>query len=202
MTLQDRHTGLAPSAWVRRFASLIPAGGTVLDLACGSGRHIPLLRAHGLRVTGVDRDAAALVEARARSGADPLVELRQADLENAPWPFAGRRFAGIVVTHYLWRPLWPDLLSALDEGGVWLHETFALGQERFGRPSRPEFLLQPGELLRVAEGLRVVAFEDGYEPATPERPARCVQRIAALRPRPGEAGMPALDAGGTPVQDG
>jgi len=191
------HAGLPPSDWVRRFAPLIPAGGAVLDLACGNGRHLPLLLAQGLHVTGVDRDLAALAAARTRAGPDAALELVGADLEHGPWPLPGRRFAGIVVTNYLWRPLWPVLLAALDDGGVLLHETFAHGHQGIGRPSRPDFLLQPGELLRVAQGadptLRVVAFEDGFEPARDGRGARFVQRIAAVReagpgrPAPGAA---------------
>lgn len=180
------HADVPPSAWVQRFAALIPAGGAVLDLACGSGRHLPLLLAQGLRVTGVDRDSAALAAARAAAGSPATLELLQADLEHGPWPLAGRRFAGIVVTNYLWRPLWPALLAALDEGGVWIHETFAHGHQCIGRPARPDFLLQPGELLRVAQGanaaLRVVAFEDGFEPGRDgRRSARYVQRIVAVR---------------------
>jgi SAM-dependent methyltransferase len=157
-----------PSAWVRRFAHLIAPGGTVLDLACGSGRHLRWLAAQGYAVTGVDRDADAM------SGLDGLAEIVVADIEGAAWPLAGRCFDGIVVTNYLWRPLWPVLRSCLAPGGVLLYETFAHGQQYIGRPARPEFLLRPGELLRAFEGLRVVAFEDGFDP----EPPRYVQRIA------------------------
>ncbi len=162
---------LAPSAWVQRFAGLIRPGGTVLDLACGSGRHLRWLAAQGLRVTGVDRDAAATAPLRAQA------EIVVADLEAAPWPLPGRRFDAVVVTNYLWRPLWPQVRAALADGGVLLVETFADGQQHIGKPSRPDFLLQHGELLRACEGLRVVAYEDGFEPAPP----RCVQRIAAVQ---------------------
>jgi len=160
------------SPWVRRWAHLIRPGGTVLDLACGSGRHLRWLAARGFAVTGVDRDGAAVEPLRA-SG-----EIVVADLENGPWPLAGRRFDAVVVTNYLWRPLWPAIRAALADGGLWLHETFADGQQTVGRPSRPEFLLQPGELLQAAQGLRVVAFEDGFLDAPP----RFVQRIAAAAP--------------------
>lgn len=159
-----------PSAWVRRWAHLLPAGGSVLDLACGSGRHLRWLAARGWRVTGVDRDAAALEPLRT------LGETVVADLEAGPWPFAGRRFDGIVVTNYLWRPLLPQLALALAPGGALIYETFAQGQQQFGRPANPEFLLQPGELLRAFAALHVVAYEDGVESAVP----RCVQRIAAV----------------------
>jgi SAM-dependent methyltransferase len=160
----------APSAWVQRYAGLIRPGGTVLDVACGSGRHLRWLAARGHAVTGVDRDAGALAALRGQA------EVVVADLEAGPWPLPGRRFDAVLVTHYLWRPLWPALRAALADGGVLLYETFAAGQQAIGKPSRPEFLLQPGELLRACAGLRVVAYEDGFESA----PARFVQRIAAV----------------------
>ncbi len=166
-----------PSYWVTRWSHLLPPGGSVLDLACGSGRHVRWLAAQGWRVTGVERNAAAVEPLR------PLAEVVVADLEAAPWPLPGRRFDGIVVTNYLWRPLWPALLAALAEGGVLIYETFASGQQHVGRPSRAEFLLEPGELLHACAGLRVVAFEDGFEPGPP----RFVQRIAAVKSAPGAA---------------
>ncbi len=184
--------GGAPSAWVQRFAGLIAPGGRVLDVACGSGRHARWLAALGLAVTGVDRNAEAL------QGLPAGIEAIQADLEGAPWPLPGRTFDGIVVTNYLWRPLWPALMAALAPGGVLVYETFALGQQRHGKPSRPEFLLQPGELLQVCARLRVVAYEEGLL----QQPARCVQRIAAVRASHGDtdASAYALDATtGAPV---
>jgi SAM-dependent methyltransferase len=177
---------MLPSAWVQRFMPLIAPGAAVLDLACGSGRHVAWLLAQGYRVTGVDRDAAALAQAAASAAsavnAADRLELITADIEAGPWPLAGRRFGAIVITNYLWRPLWPALLAALHEGGVLLVETFAHGHGSIGRPARPDFLLQPGELLQVAQGLRVVAFEDGFEAASATHGARFVQRIAAVRP--------------------
>jgi SAM-dependent methyltransferase len=180
------------SAWVQRFAGLIAPGGRVLDVACGSGRHAVWLAAQGYAVMGVDRNAEAL------RGLPAGIETLQADLESAPWPLPGRPFDAVVVTNYLWRPLWPDLLNALAPGGVLLYETFALGNQRYGKPSRPDFLLQPGELLRVCAGLRVVAFEEGLEAA----PARCVQRIAAVHPSHGDtdaSDYPLRAAAGTAV---
>lgn len=163
---------------------MVAAGGTVLDLACGSGRHVLLLAERGHRVLAVDRDAAALAEIAAKA---PDVESVQADLEGGPWPFAGRHFAGIVVTNYLHRPLLPRLIDSLAEGGVLLYETFMVGNARFGKPSSPDFLLRRDELLEVVRGkLSVVAFEQG-EVATP-RPA-VVQRLCAVR------GEPALPPG-------
>ncbi len=177
--------GPAVSRWVRRFAPLIAPGGQVLDLACGSGRHLRWLHAQGFAVTGVDRDAAALAALRAEAAA-PEAELIEADIENGAWPLPGRQFDGIVVTNYLWRPLAPRLLAALAPGGVLLHETFAAGHETLGRPRNPDFLLRPGELLQACAGLRVVAFEDGFSAAE----QRFVQRIAAVRERPRADGEP------------
>ncbi|MES2186025.1 MAG: methyltransferase domain-containing protein [Pseudomonadota bacterium] len=160
-----------PSDWIVRWAPLLPPGSSVLDLACGSGRHFRWLQAHGFAVTGVDRDGAAL------AGLAAFGETVLADLENAPWPLAGRQFTAVVVTHYLFRPLLPTMVASVAPGGLLLYETFAAGQETVGRPSRPDFLLQPGELLRACAGLHVLAYEDGWLPA----PLRRVQRIAARR---------------------
>jgi SAM-dependent methyltransferase len=160
----------SPSDWVRRWAALLRPGASVLDLACGSGRHLSWLAAQGFRMTGVDRDAAALQALAGRA------ELIVADLESGPWPLAGRKFDGVVVTNYLWRPLWPHILDLLAEGGVLIYETFADGQQSVGRPSRPDFLLQPGELLARCQGLQVVAYENGFLPS----PERFVQRIVAV----------------------
>lgn len=183
----------SPSAWVRRFLPLVRPGGTVLDLACGSGRHLSLLADAGFAVTGVDRDALAVQGWRDRA------EIVVADLEAGPWPLAGRRFDGIVVTNYLWRALLPPrsqcLIDALADGGVLLYETFAQGHEAFGRPSNPEFLLAPGELLQAFAGLRVVAFEDGLEHRPPPHGPRMVQRLAAVRLAPGATASGAGAAG-------
>lgn len=104
-----------------------------------------------------------------------------ADIENEPWPMTGRQFDAVVVTNYLWRPLMPTLLASLAEGGVLLYETFAHGNETVGKPSRPDFLLRPGELLQVCKDLRIVAFEDGFIQGAAGQTARFVQRIAAIR---------------------
>lgn len=170
-----RHGTQAPSAWVERFAALVPAGGTVLDLACGTGRHGRLFADRGHPVTAVDVDPAA-IDAVA---ADPRIEAIAADLEAGAWPLGDRRFAGIVVTNYLWRPILPRLAAALDQGGVLIYETFAKGNEGYGRPRKPAHLLRPGELLQVfGRALCVVAYEHGI--VDRPRPA-VVQRIAAVR---------------------
>ncbi len=165
------------SPWVRRYAPLIP-GGEVLDLACGSGRHSRHLAALGHAVVAVDRDNEALAAA-----AGPEITTTEIDLEQegAAWPFGPERFAGIVVTNYLHRPLIADMLGSLAPNGVLLYETFADGNAQFGKPSNPAFLLQPGELLEWARthGLRVVAFEDGV---TDMPKAAMVQRLCAVKP--------------------
>ncbi|MBI4969363.1 MAG: class I SAM-dependent methyltransferase [Rhodospirillales bacterium] len=167
-----------PSAWLARFAPLVRAGGPVLDLACGGGRNARLFLDRGHPVTAVDRDTAWIAEALGeRAG----LEIVTADLEDGrPWPFDGRRFAGVAVTNYLHRPLFPKLLAALDETGVLIYETFAAGQEAFSRPRNPDHLLMSGELLEVARGqLHVVAFEQGLV----ERSGKTsvVQRLCAAR---------------------
>ncbi len=164
----------APSPWLLRWAHLLPPQGTVLDLACGSGRHVRWLAARGHAVTAVDRDAAAL--APLATYAETMV----ADLEAAPWPLLGRQFDAVLVTNYLWRDLLPRLLESLAPHGVLIYETFALGHERYGKPSNPNFLLRPGELLQAFGALRVVAYEDGTETLAGTVGARCVQRIVAL----------------------
>lgn len=168
---------LSPSAWIARFAPMLDVGARVLDVACGQGRHARLFAARGCWVTAVDRDQVALAGLR---GVDGII-VRVADLEGAAWPLGDQTFDAVIVTNYLHRPLFPALLAALGVDGLLLYETFAVGNEAFGKPSNPDFLLQTGELLQRAAGLRVIAFEDGYLAAP--RPAM-VQRIAARRGGP------------------
>ncbi len=181
------HAARDPSPWIVRFAPLVPGGARVLDVACGEGRHARLFAARGCHVLGVDRDAAALAMLAAVAG----IETRALDLEAGGWPLAGERFDAIVVANYLHRPLFPHLLSALAADGVLLYETFARGNEAYGRPANPAFLLERDELLRFAGAeLAVVAFEQGRV-STAGRDA-VVQRLAAVglrRPWP-----PALEA--------
>lgn len=169
----DTGTELPASAWVRRFAGLVEKPGPVLDLAAGRGRHTRYFKGLGHHVTALDRDTAAL--------ADAGVEIISADLEDgSPWPLRGREFAGIVVTNYLHRPLFPFLATALKPGGILIYETFGAGNERFGKPSNPDFLLQPGELLQVA--LRYELAVLAYECSEQTEPKRAVvQRMAAQR---------------------
>jgi len=162
------------SAWVIRFAPLIPAGGRVLDLACGSGRHARLLASMGYQVEAVDRDALALATLVGLHS----ITTRIADLEKAPWPFDAACFDGVIVTNYLFRPRFAALIGALRPGGVLIYETFMVGNETLGKPSNPDFLLQPGELLdRVRTQLTVMAFEQGR--VSHPSPA-FVQRICAV----------------------
>ncbi len=163
------HEALSPpSPWVSRWAPLIPAG-SVLDLACGSGRHARFLATLGYSVTAVDREPQLFESAR----------FIRADLEDgSSWPLAGERFQGIVVANYLHRPLFPALLDSLAPGGVLIYETFMLGNERYGKPSNPAFLLRPGELWEAFGGLQVIAFEQGR--AAQPKPAM-MQRLCAVR---------------------
>lgn len=166
---------LPPSPWIRRFAALLAPGAPVLDLACGSGRHARFLAGLGHRVLAVDRDDSALAALAGVAGVRTLA----VDLETGSWPLGPERFGGVVVANYLHRPLFDALLGALADDGVLLYETFAAGNEAYGRPSNPAFLLQPGELLALCSGrLEVVAFEQGRV----EGDGRvCVlQRIAAV----------------------
>ncbi|MFN2643667.1 MAG: class I SAM-dependent methyltransferase [Burkholderiales bacterium] len=158
----------APSAWVRRWAELVDRG-PVLDLACGAGRHALLFVERGLEVIGVDREAQPHLAG---------VRFMQADLEDEPWPFAGERFAAIVVANYLHRPLFTMIQAALADDGVLIYETFMVGNEKYGRPKNPAFLLQPSELLAAFPELKPIAFEQGYV----ERPKPAmIQRLCARR---------------------
>jgi SAM-dependent methyltransferase len=169
------HDLQAPSEWVGRFAPLIVAAGRVADVACGHGRHARFLQQCGFSVTAIDRDAAALETLRGLDRVEPVL----ADIESGPWPYAPGTFDGVVVTNYLWRPLLPHLVAALRAGGVLIYETFALGNEDYGRPANPDFLLRRNELLEWAmPPLEVVAFEQGLV-ARP-KPA-VIQRICAVR---------------------
>jgi SAM-dependent methyltransferase len=165
------------SGWVVRFAPLVATGARVLDLACGYGRHARFFAARGHQVIAVDRDPTAL----ATLAGEERIVTRALDLEVGPWPWPEERFDAIVVANYLHRPLYPFLLAALAADGVLIYETFARGNEAFGRPANPDFLLERDELLQVAaRGLTVVAFEQGLLSA-PERGA-VVQRLAAVGP--------------------
>jgi SAM-dependent methyltransferase len=179
------HGTEAVSAWVARWAHLVPTGATVLDVACGHGRHSRFFAQRGCKVTAVDRDAQAIASLR---GA--VHEAMEADIENGPWPFAGRTFDAVIVTNYLWRPLLPKIVACVAPGGVLVYETFAAGNELFGKPSRPDFLLRPGELLDACASLGVVAYEHGRL----ENPTRIVQRIAchgkSLGPQSLESAIP------------
>ena len=169
------HQQLSPSPWVQRFSGQIVTGGRVLDLACGQGRHARYLAGLGYQVEALDRDAAAL----ATLAEVPGITTCEADVEGGPWPYHMQRFDGIVVTNYLHRPLLPLLINGLNEGGILIYETFMLGNERYGKPSNPLFLLRPGELLEVVRRrLHVVAFEEGEV----ELPGPAViQRLCATR---------------------
>lgn len=181
MNASDPHAGAdEPSDWVRRWSHLLAPGAAVLDVACGSGRHIRWFAQRGCRVTGVDRNVQALAPLLS------LGELVSADIERDAWPFADRQFDAVIVTNYLWRALLPVLITSLAPGGVLIYETFGAGQRSLGKPSNPDFLLRPGELLSAARGLHVLAYEDGLT----RSPERFVQRIVAVRDA-ADAALPA-----------
>lgn len=165
---------LAPSAWVTRFSHLVRPGGRVLDVAAGNGRHSRWFAESGRSVLAVDRDITRLAAL-----SHPLLESVEVDLESPEgWPLGEQTFDAVVVTNYLWRGIFDDIVSAVRHDGVLIYETFAEGNERYGRPRRPEFLLQPGELLaRVSPRLEVLAYEHGFADFPSER---VVQRICAV----------------------
>ena len=193
------HTSAPPSDWVVRWASLLQPAARVLDVACGHGRHVRWLVDAGHEVTAIDRDPALL---------GPLAALATTvvtDLEADPWPLPAHRFDAVLVTNYLWRPLFPALKAAVAPGGLLIYETFAQAHAALGRPRRPEFLLRPGELIELlrppepassaaassSENWHVIAFEEGRLPARGDVPEREVQRIVARRGkgRPGQADL-------------
>ena len=178
--LNNPHADAPASPWVVHWSHLFAPGAEALDLACGHGRHMRYLAEKGFRPIGVDRDAAAL--AQAQQWGQTLL----ADVEHHAWPWPGRLFDAVVITHYLWRPLWPQILASLAPQGVLICETFAQGQETVGRPSRADFLLRHGELLQLCADLHIVAYENGFNP----NPERFVQRVVAVRAAPGQP-MPA-----------
>ena len=171
-----------PSEWVKRWSHLVRPLGHVLDVACGYGRHAYYFHHTNRPVIVVDRAQEAIESIAIPSR---ICEKVVADIENGPWPFTGRQFDAVVVTNYLWRPLMSTLLASLEPGGVLIYETFAEGNETVGKPSRPDFLLRPGELLETCKNLRIVAFEDGFMAGEGGQAPRFVQRIAAVR----EAGI-------------
>jgi len=163
-----------PSAWIERFAADVTPGGRVLDVACGSGRHSRFFASLGHPVTAIDRDISRL------AAGDNITTL-EVDLEDgSPFPLAGQQFDAVVVTNYLWRAIFADLIAALKPGGVLIYETFGLGNEKFGKPGNPDFLLAPGELLEIARdnNMLVLAYEHG-EVRYPSPSVR--QRICARK---------------------
>ncbi|MDH3737957.1 MAG: class I SAM-dependent methyltransferase [Alphaproteobacteria bacterium] len=168
----------APSPWIVRFAPLIT--GDVLDIACGSGRHVRYFLSRGHRVTAIDRDLTGVAELQDSDG----VELRQIDLETGAEPLPAGPFGGVIVTNYLWRPLLPAIVAAVADGGVLLYETFTAGNAAYGKPSNPDYLLEPGELFDAVRGqLQVVAYENGVV-GEPHRAV--IQRMCAVRRSAGD----------------
>jgi SAM-dependent methyltransferase len=178
------HGTEAVSPWVARWSHVVSrdvAGGRVLDVACGAGRHVLYFLRQNYSVAGIDiaQSALEIIANQLNEEERSRCQLITADIENGAWPLPGEQFAGAIVTNYLWRPLLPTLMQSVADGGVLIYETFCTGNETVGKPSRPDFLLQPGELLRVCQeaGLRVIAYEDGFL----AKPDRFMQRITAVR---------------------
>jgi SAM-dependent methyltransferase len=165
---------IATSPWVARWQHFIKPSQAILDVACGQGRHTEFLAKKGCAVTALDISKEVLQTVAAHS---PSARTLEADIENAPWPLVGETFDAVVVTNYLWRPLFPQLLASLKDGGILIYETFSAGNETVGKPSRPVFLLKSGELLSLCAGLHVIAYEEGFL----DSPDRFVQRIVATR---------------------
>jgi len=166
------------SPWVERFGRSVRPPGPVLDVACGDGRHTRWFVSHGYDVVAIDRDLSGVADL----GANARVDLHEADLEDgAPFPAAAASFGAVVVTNYLWRPILDAVVDAVAPGGWLLYETFAVGNERLGRPSNPDYLLRDNELLELAlrHELTVVAYEN-VQVELPR--AAVVARIAARRP--------------------
>ncbi len=160
-----KRDNLSISPWIRRFQHLVPKEGFVLDLAAGGGRHSAWFLKNGHAVTALDRriDDLELLKKTLDSAASSRLEIVAADLEDGtPWPLVDRRFDAVIVVNYLHRPLFPQLLTVLAPGGVLFYDTFAVGQEMYGKPNNPDFLLKPGELLTaVQDRLQIVAYEHG-----------------------------------------
>ena len=168
-----------PSAWVKRWSHLVKPRGVVLDVACGYGRHTRWFYELNHSLVAVDK-AQAAIESIALAIPASACEAHVADLEGGPWPFTGRQFDAVVVTNYLWRPLLPTLLASLAPGGVLIYETFTQGNESVGKPSRADFLLRPGELLEICAGLKIVAFEEGFQSGEHAESPRFIQRVVAV----------------------
>ncbi len=167
------HSTRQASDWLKKWSHVLAPQSRILDLACGQGRHAMWLSSLKMDVLALDKDKLALEEIQ-KMGINTLC----ADLENAPWPLKGERFDAVLVTNYLWRALWPELLESVKEGGFVIYETFCEGHQAYGRPTRADFLLQSGELLRVFKDFKVLGFEEGLL----SEPMRYAQRIIAQKP--------------------
>tara|TARA_B100000686_G_C16751726_1_gene952950 strand:+ start:1455 stop:2126 length:672 start_codon:yes stop_codon:yes gene_type:complete len=184
MAKQDSTPSIGPSSWLRRHSTLIPNSGLILDIAAGSGRHTQYLLDKDHAVVSIDKDVSHLAHIK-----NSRLSIAKVDLEvPGSWPFKSAAFAGIIVTNYLHRPLFPHIIKALATGGLLVYETFAQGNQKFGKPTNPNYLLAPGELIRLTqEHLHIVAYED----VTVSQPKSArIQRICASK-RPHTDNSPA-----------
>ena len=148
-----------PNKWVECYSSLIPSGGSVLDLACGSGRHTGMLLNKGYQVTAVDIDTTLIKQ----NFSNKNLNIVKCDLESLSfWPFEKNSFLGIIVVNYLHRPLFSKIIESLREEGVLVYQTFADGHSRYGKPKNPDYLLKRGELKTVFDSMKIISYQHGY----------------------------------------
>lgn len=172
------HSQEAPCVWFVNHTQLVLPASRLLDLACGHGRHARFFAERGACVTAVDRDAAALQSLATTQNV--IAECR--DIEGDAWPYLQDSFDVIIVCNYLWRPTFASVLAAIKPGGVLLYETFMDGNERYGKPSRPDFLLRSNELLTLTRNtFRIVAYEEGDALDAAGQPFAVKQKIAAIK---------------------
>jgi SAM-dependent methyltransferase len=183
MPTPSPHTASDPSPWIARYAPLVRNAASLLDVACGHGRHAKFFASRGVRVVAVDRDESAIASLNGiQNIATELRDLEGASRSADAWPYAHETFDAIVVCNYLWRPTFDRTLDSIKPGGVLLYETFMDGNERYGKPSRHEFLLRSNELLeRTRNQFRTIAFEEGDVFDDTGRPIACAQRICSIK---------------------
>jgi SAM-dependent methyltransferase len=178
-----QHQSSTVEPWIEKYATLLHAGSKLLDVACGYGRHAKFFAARGVDVTAVDRDETAIASLRGIENV--RAELRDIEVEEGTataWPYAPNSFDAIVVCNYLWRPTFSAMLASIKPGGVLLYETFMTGNERYGKPSRAEFLLRSNELLDLLhKDFTIRAYEEGEDSDHEGRAYAVKARVAAIK---------------------